>query len=166
MARYDRDWDDAPTVWTFIKWFMIIFAAVFVMGIISTACGLFGGAIDNGAKLIQQEFYPTELLKKYEWFKDAAAALDKKAADIGVYNTRLENLAADYKGIPRSKWPRDDREQSSIWQSELAGIKASYNQLAAEYNAEMVKFNKAIANVGPPPQGGKLPQYYKPYLEQ
>lgn len=136
------------------------------LGIANCALGLFGGVATNAATVIQKEFYPDALLRKYEWFKDAAAALDKKQADMGVYNTRLSALAADYRGVARKDWPRDDREQSSIWQSELAGIKASYNQLAAEYNAEMVKFNWRFTNVGDVPQGGKpLPREYRSYQE-
>jgi hypothetical protein len=140
---------------------------VTVLGIGACAIGLVGGAATNAAQVIQKEFYPDALLRKYEWFKDAAAALDKKQADIGVYGSRLTALSADYKGVPRAQWPRDDREQMSIWQSELSGVKASYNGLAAEYNAEMAKLNWRFTNVGDVPQGGRpLPREYRPYVEE
>lgn len=146
-------------------------ALVVVVGsgiwMVSCATGLVGGVAQNTSNVIQKEFYPSALLQKYEWFKDASAALDKKQADLGVYNARLLDLKQAHEGEVRSKWPRDDREQYSIWSSEAAGIKASYNQLAAEYNAEMVKFNWRFTNVGDVPQGGRpLPRDYKPYIEQ
>lgn len=138
-----------------------------VLGWAACAIGLVGGAATNAAAVVQKEFYPEALLKKYEWFKDASAALDKKQADIGVYDARMKALSDQYTGAKRAAWARDDREQSSIWASEEAGIKASYNQLASEYNAEMVKFNWKFTNVGDVPQGGRpVPREYKPYIEQ
>lgn len=117
---------------------------------------------------VKQEFSPQVLLEKYEWFKDAAASLDKKRADIGVYDRRVASIRDGYGTTPRREWARDDREQLSIWQSEVAGIKASYNQLAAEYNAQMAKFNWRFTEVGNLPRGASvpLPREYKPYIEE
>lgn len=141
--------------------------AISGIGIASCVVSLIGGAVDNGVAVVKKEFYPDALLRKYEWFKDASAALDKKFADIQVYNTRLTELASQYKGVKRPEWARDDREQYSIWQSEVSGVKASYNQLASEYNAEMAKFNYRFTNVGDVPQGGKpLPREYRAYIEE
>lgn len=113
-----------------------------------------------------KEFKPSALLKKYEYFKDVSAQLDKKIADINVYSTRFEQLKQDYGYLPRAQWGREDREQYNIWMSEVAGIKASYNELAAEYNSAMSKFNYSFCNVGQLPQGATtpLPREYKPYL--
>jgi hypothetical protein len=121
----------------------------------------------DGADTAFKEFKPSALLKKYEYFKDMSAQLDKKMADLGVYKTRLTDLKEQYKGVSRKDWARDDREQYSVWQSEEAGVKASYNGLAAEYNAAMVKFNYSFCNVGELPQGATvpLPREYKPYID-
>jgi hypothetical protein len=159
---------EAP--WTAWKLFVIGVLAILLisgLGLVACGVGLFTGAAHNAAAVAQKEFYPDALLRKYEWFKDASAALDKKQADIGVYDARLRSLLDAYEGVARGKWPRDDREQFSIWSSEAAGVRASYNQLAAEYNAEMSKFNWRFTNVGDVPQGGKpLPRDYRPYQEQ
>jgi len=130
----------------------------------NAACGYACGFVGNTDRLLQEQFNPTVLLKKYEWFKDSAAALDKKTADIKLYQTKLSRLTEDY---PVGQRPRDVREQLAIWESELAGIKASYNSLAAEYNAQMSKANYAFTNVGMLPQGATvpLPREYKPYVE-
>ncbi len=141
-----------------------VLIGLILFSVASCTLELFSGAVDNGKEVAKREFYPSALLKKYEWFKDAAAALDKKQADIRVYEGRLTQLQEDYKGVPRGKWPRDDREQSAIWQAELAGVKASYNSLAADYNAQMVKFNWRFTNVGDLPDGGSpLPREYRSY---
>lgn len=121
----------------------------------------------DGADTAFKEFKPSALLKKYEYFKDMSAQLDKKQADLKVYENRLADLKEQYKGIPRKDWARDDREQYSIWCSEQSGIKASYNSLAADYNSAMSKFNYAFCNVGTLPEGATqpLPREFKPYIE-
>lgn len=130
----------------------------------NAACGYACGFVGKTDRLLQQQFDPSALLKKYEWFKDSAAALDKKIADMGIYRSKLSSLKSDY---PVAQRPRDVREQLAIWESELAGIKASYNSLAAEYNSQMSKANYSFANVGMLPPGATvpLPREYKPYVE-
>mgnify|MGYP001562745709 CR=1 FL=1 len=96
-----------------------------------------------------------------------ATALDAKRATVKVYQDRFASIDKAYAGKGRVDWAREDREQYSIWQSEVAGIKASYNTLAADYNAQMVKFNWRFANRGQLPAGATepLPREYKPYME-
>ncbi len=111
---------------------------------------------------------PKALLKKYQWFKDASAQLDKKQADVRVYEARFKSMEEGYKGQRRSEWAREDREQYNLWTSEVAGIKASYNGLAAEYNSAMAKINWSFCNAGDLPKGADqpLPREYKPYMTQ
>lgn len=112
------------------------------------------------------QFDPETMLKRYEWFKDASASLDAKQADIQVYQNRFDTLKSDYGTSPRSQWSREDREQYNIWLSEVSGVQASYNMLAAEYNASMAKINYAFTNIGQLPRGADkpLPREYKPYV--
>lgn len=144
------------------------FILITVLNIAGCLIGLVGGAGDNAAKVVKQEFYPDALLRKYEYFKDVSAALDKKQADIRIYEVKFNLLASEYKGVPRRQWAREDREQWAMWASEVAGIKASYNTLAAEYNAQMSKFNWRFTNVGDLPPGAvtPLPREVKPYEVQ
>ncbi len=148
--------------WTLPK---ALFALVVLIASLSFSGYVFGWFSET-AKVAQDQFGPQAMLTKYEWFKDASAQLDKKQADIGVYERRFQALRDSYSDAPRAKWARDDREQLNIWQSEVAGIKASYNQLASEYNSQMSKFNYRFANVGGLPQGAEksLPREYKSYI--
>lgn len=167
-TEFNRYGNEAPwTIWKVVGILFVGIVAFTVLGIGACAVGLVGGAATNAASVVKKEFYPDALLRKYEWFKDASAALDKKQADMRVYDARLQSLAQQYEGVSRRQWARDDREQMSIWQSEAAGIRASYNQLASEYNAEMAKFNWRFTNVGEMPPGAStpLPREYKPYVE-
>jgi hypothetical protein len=108
-----------------------------------------------------QEFRPKNSLRKYEWFKDAAAQLGAMRADIEVYRARMDALDATYESASRLKWARSDVEQYNVWSSELAGVRAAYNGLAAEYNASMSKFNWAYA-AGEEP----LPREFRVYVTQ
>ncbi len=138
---------------------------VFVLTVIVTlgALSWVGGWFTDAAKVAKQEFSASALLKKYEWFKDAAAQLDKKRADIRVYEHRLTILDR----TPRDQWDRTDKELYGQWLSEVAGVKASYNALAADYNAQMAKFNWRFTNAGMLPEGASepLPREFKPYTE-
>lgn len=98
----------------------------------------FAGDATNVAK---QEFSATAMLKKYEWFKDASAQLEKKFSDITVYESNIKIMQEEYAGTERKDWDRLDKQQFNQWRTELAGIKSSYNDLSAEYNAQSSKFN-------------------------
>ena len=101
------------------------------------------------------EFKVSTLLKKYEYFKDLSAAIDKKRADIEVYQTEISSYNKD-----------DDKFYIEQRKSELLGIIAMHNQLCAEYNSAMSKFNYRFTNVGDLPEGAiePLPREYKPYI--
>ena len=130
-----------------------------------TALNFTCGAVNNAAAVAQKELYPEVLLNKYEWFKNAAAELDKKQADISIYTKKIEGMRAEYAGTKRTAWDRTDKETINQWEQELAGIRSSYNGLAAEYNSQMSKINWAFCNVGklPPGATNPLPREYKPY---
>lgn len=145
-----------------MKRHITVMVAILMMATIFTSCRYVNDAKDTAFK----EFKPSALLKKYEDFKEIAATLDKKLADLKVYESRFQDLKEQYAGMKRTEWAREDREQYNLWSSEQAGIKASYNDLAAQYNANMAKFNYAFCNIGTLPRGAAepLPREFKPYL--
>ena len=141
------------------------FAVLFVgLGLLVYVFGWFA----EGAQVVQEQFGATASLKKYEAFKDWAAQLDAKAATLKSYQNRLKELEKSYAGRSRSEWTREDREQFNLWQQYIAGIRSSYNSLAAEYNAAMAKSNYAYANVGQLPQGANNPlqKEYRLYSDE
>lgn len=145
----------------------VIFACAFLIMIIWGLGSVFGW-FGEAATVAKEEFGARAMLQKYEWFKDSSAELDKKKADIAVYKTRITALQQDYEGVARKDWPRTDREQMSIWRSEHSGVVASFNGLAAEYNAQMAKFNWSFTNAGQLPQGASetLPREFKTYTQE
>ncbi len=162
---YERAAERGPASIAFKS--MLLIAELLVVGsCIFTPIGLALGWFRQGAAVIQEQFGPRELLRKYEWFKNAAAALDAKTATLDRYAVKIGDLEKSYEGKPRSEWARDDRQQHSLWRSELDGIAASYNELAADYNSQMSKINWSFCNAGTLPQGAEkpLPREFKPYI--
>lgn len=147
-----------------LKVILTVFALVAFIGLLSYGLGWFS----EGGRVAQREFGPEAFLRKYEWFKNAAAELDRKRADIEVFQARLSNLETQYVGVSRREWPRDEREQYNQWVAELTGLKSSYNGLAAEYNSQMAKFNWRFTNAGDLPEGATepLPREFAPYRVQ
>ena len=145
-----------------------VILSIFVLAVLISGVGYVSGWFAETAQVAQDQFGPSAMLKKYEYFKDAAAQLDKKKADVTVYESRLVAMKAMYKDVERIKWPREDREQFNVWASEVAGVKASFNILAADYNAQMAKFNWSFANVGQLPRGATepLPREFKQYITE
>lgn len=107
--------------------------------------------------VIHQEFGASALLKKYEYFKDVSAAIDKQRANLDAYKSSLQ----DYKIIDK-----DSRFYYEQTKAEAMGILTMYNQLVSEYNAGMSKFNYSFCNVGTLPASNlePLPREYKPYI--
>ncbi len=145
--------------------------AACLLGTLLGGLGYVAGWFSETAQVAQEQFGPRAVLKKYEHFKDQAAALDAKVATIESYDRSLKQMKTDMvdangKTIPMAQWPLDQRESYNQRATEIRGLKASYNTLAAEYNADMSKVNYRFANQGELPQGADkpLPREYKPYI--
>jgi len=144
------------------KYIVIVMIVLFVL----IVGGYVFKYINSTTSVVYEEFNARELLRKYEWFKDVSATLDKKLADIGVYQSRIKFLEEIYEGVPRREWNRADADQYNIWLSEISGVKASYNSLAAEYNSAHSKINWRFMDIGQLPAGATepLPREFKSYI--
>jgi hypothetical protein len=109
---------------------------------------------------VQKEYAPSAMLKKYEYFKDLSAGIDKKRADIEMYREEIISLDST------KNTSRDDKFYYEQRKSELIGIISIHNSLCAQYNSGMSKFNYQFANKGQLPQSNlePLPREYKPYI--
>jgi len=136
-----------------------------VLGIVGNAAGWF---VSRSVDVVKQQADPQTLLTRYEWFKDASASLDSLKATIGTFQSNADSMEASYKGVPRNQWASTDSRQYNQWLSEISGTKADYNELAAQYNADMAKINYKFCNVGTLPQGASevLPRSYRTYIDQ
>ena len=111
----------------------------------------------DGCNTAYKEFKPSALLSKYEYFKNLSAAIDKKRADIEMYQTEISSMKIDDK---------DDKFYIQQRKSELLGIISIHNSLCSEYNAAMAKFNYRFTNAGDLPATNlmPLPREIKPYI--
>lgn len=104
-----------------------------------------------------KEFKASTLLKKYEYFKDLSAGIDKKRAEISVYEAELKSMKVEDK---------EDKFYYQQRKSELLGLVSVHNDLCSQYNSAMSKFNYRFTNTGDLPEGGvdPLPREIKPYI--
>ena len=141
---------------------LIILVGGVLLSLVSRGCQM----ADEAADVAQKELGAKALLKKYEWFKDAAAQLDAKRANLKAAEARMASLKAEYGHEPRTRWAREDREQYNLWETEVNGLVANYNSLAADYNAAMAKINWRFCNAGTLPAGADvvLPREFRNYV--
>ncbi len=121
---------------TVLKGVVIISIILAVIWGIGTVFGIFGEA----ATVAQEEFGAKAAVTKYEWFKDAHATISEKQATIATMEQDAARMKAEYGDTPRRDWDRTDKDQINQWRREVSGLKASYNGLVAEYNANSSKF--------------------------
>lgn len=122
---------------TFTRWGLILI----VGGSVITIAGYGMGFFTNAAKVAHQEFSPEAMLKKYEWFKDASASIDKQSVNLDAYERNIKGYLSDYEGVKKMDWPRDDRQAYNQLRAEYQGMLQMYNSTVAEYNAQSNKFN-------------------------
>jgi len=155
LNRYETEFKKSPTrvIRKVVIWLFILGT---VLSIASYAFGWFSEA----ATVAKDEFGAKASLKKYEWFKDCSAAIEQKGHTINVYSTNVSNMQDSYSGIPRKDWDRLDKQQYNVWSMEITGLKASYNKVVEEYNAQSSKFNWSLYNQT------ELPKKYDLYLDE
>jgi hypothetical protein len=127
-----------------------------IIGLFGMGCGWF----NDGLKTIQKEFAPSAMLKKYEEFKNISGAIDKHRANLEAYQSELDDLVLTKDQSQEDKFYYQQRK------SEALGILAIHNDLCAQYNVQMSKFNYRFTNVGDLPQSNlePLPREYKPFI--
>lgn len=136
---------------------MKYFGYLVLVLMLASSLGILLNTCSDTEKVINKEFSPSALLKKYEYFKDASAAIDKQRADIDMYQKEIESMSSTDK---------DDKFYIQQRKSELIGIISIHNQLCSDYNSAMSKFNYRFTNVGDLPEGAvfPLPREHKPYI--
>ncbi len=122
---------EARPVRTLVVWVLVAVLICGIGSIAATSMGFFTDAVATAKK----EFSGSAMLKKYEWFKDAAEQIRKKKADVTMYQSRIDRFGSI------DNLDRTDRESLMVWEQELLGVRASLNGLVAEYNAQSSKFN-------------------------
>lgn len=139
-----------------MKTFGIIIGLCLLFVTITFTCNMF----NDGVKTVEEQYKPSALLKKYEYFKNLSGAIDKKDADIQMYQSEISELSKV------SHMDKDDKFYIQQRKSELMGIIAIRNDLCSEYNIAMSKFNYRFCNKGDMPQTNlePLPREYKPYI--
>ena len=145
---WEKTADKGPGALIFrVSLWLIGFAILF--SVVGYTLGWFGEA----GEVAKKEFGPKASLKKYEWFKDAIEQLNAKTDAIAHLQLKID-LYHVKRPKDFSQWSRQDLERLEVMERELFGLKLSFTQLAAEYNANMEKVNWKYA------ADGELPRRY------
>lgn len=133
---------------------MKLFFQIVGIAVLITLASMFLKMCGNTEQVIEKEFSPSAMLKKYEYFKDLSSAIDEKRATIEVYESQVEDVK-DHESF-----------QYQQLMSEMSGLISMHNRLCAEYNSAMSKFNYAFCNKGDLPSTNlePLPREIKPYI--
>ena len=139
-----------------------VIIAAFVLVAIIVGINVIGFA-GEAASVVREEVSPRAVQEKYEWFKRSKAAMDARLASIEVFKSQIEAVRNDYPN-PTDR-PRDIRTEMNQWRREVAGIVASYNTMASEYNSQHAMWNYAFADFGTLPAGvtDTLPRTFGEY---
>ena len=118
-------------------WGVLVLTLITGLKVVGTGLGFFS----NAATVAQQEFSPQAMLRKYEWFKDSAASLQRQSANMDAYELRIKQFKEDYGDVPKIQWSRDDRQAYNQLYAEYQGMLQMYNNTVSEYNSQSSKFN-------------------------
>ena len=151
--RHEKNFDNNPRKSIF-RWGLWVIFIIVIFSVVSSSLGWFS----EGAAVVKEEFGPRAALQKYEWFKDASETINEKRNTINVYTANIADLEESYNNVPRKDWDRIDKQQYNQWRAEITGIKASYNKVVKEYNAQSSKFNWDMYNTA------QIPETYDLYM--
>ena len=110
LEKWEEQFKKKP-IWLCVK----IICVLFFLGSFIITIGYGLSWFGEVAIVAKQEFGAKAMLKKYEWFKDASAQLDKKLEDIEIYKFRTNSMEKIYSDISRKDWDRDDKKQNNHW---------------------------------------------------
>ena len=131
---------------------------IILIAVVLALVDIFITQTNSAVKVINTEYSAEALLKKYEYFKNLSAGIDKLRADIEMYQEEIKTFSTIED--KEDKFYREQRK------SELLGIIAEHNGLCSEYNSAMSKFNYRFTNAGDLPSTNLkvLPREIKPYI--
>lgn len=116
------------------------------------------GWVSEAGQVAREEVGPRASVRKYEWFKDMSSNIAAKSSMIDTQQAALTKLEEKYKD---REMPNAVQLSFNQRETELLGLKASYNKDVAEYNSNMAKVNHSYANVGAVPAGASaLPKEF------
>ncbi len=138
---------------------VFIVVCLFLAGLGIKAAGIVGGFVGGAMDVVQQEFNPQEIQRKYLWFKQSHAALDAKDQNIKNILAMIDEVSA----VPRDQRTEDDTFELRQNRTVLMGMKANFNKMASEYNANVSTWNWGYFDKGEYPGYKRFQSKFKPY---
>lgn len=129
-----------------MKKLLLIIAGFILMGlyITTTSCQF----VDDGVRTAHQEYDPSAMLKKYEWFKNQSARIQKMDQDIANSKKLRDGIKGQFEadnGKDHKSWDPVTRKQYQdkvdLQDQMVMATVSQRNSIVADYNAQSAKFN-------------------------
>jgi hypothetical protein len=131
-----------------MKKLLLLIVGVILLGIIVTTSSC--RWINDGVETAHQEYDPSAMLKKYEWFKNQSQRIQKMDQDISNAKTLRDGIRGQFEsdnGKDHKSWDPVTRKQYQDkvdLQDQMVNATVSQrNSIVADYNAQSSKFNWA-----------------------
>ncbi len=124
------------------------YVAIAIVAMITmTICAFTCNFVGDGVQTVHNEYDPSAMLKKYEWFKNQSQFILK--ADQDIKNLKSEQQIKEQfendNGKSHTSWDpitkNSYQEQINLNQQQRMAIVANRNKMVADYNAQSSKFN-------------------------
>jgi hypothetical protein len=131
-----------------MKKLLLVIAGFILIGLyITTSSCRF---VDDGVETAHQEYDPSAMLKKYEWFKNQSARIQKMDQDITNAKTLRDGIRSQFEadnGKDHKSWDPVTRKQYQdkvdLQDQMVTATVSQRNSIVADYNAQSAKFNWA-----------------------
>lgn len=125
---------------------LFVIIGIILLGMLITASSC--RWVNDGVETAHQEYDPSAMLKKYEWFKNQSARIQKMDQDIANAKTLRDGIKAQFEadnGKDHKSWDPVTRKQYQDkvdLQDQMVMANVSQrNSVVADYNAQSAKFN-------------------------
>lgn len=121
-----------PGIGTYIGLGLAAIFVIFVLYVVGVFLGVVGSVVTAPARVITKTLDTNNIIYNYEWFHDTAQAYGARVAQIVSHKRAMAQV------------PADDRAELNRYRIELEGMRQSCRDLAARYNANALKVNRAV----------------------
>ena len=134
-------------IWTAPRIFLALLAIIAALG----TTGYFMGWFRETTNVVQEEYGPKAMLKKYTWFVDKSNAIKKMDEDVAIFRSRVALVDSAYGPTDKMDVITKElyRNKKLNAETDLAAVISTRNNLVKDYNAQSEKFNWAPFNSKP-----------------
>lgn len=127
---FDSDQPSRSDFTGLIKWGCLFLGALFALAMVGHALGVIGTVATAPGRVVGKTLETDNIIASYEWFYDTSAQFDARLGQIRSHTSLVK--------------AEDNPAERSRLNIELAAMRQSCRDMAAKYNANSEKANKAL----------------------